>query len=51
MAQEQHSGFTLTGDIEPNGHKYGSATTYILVDTTNNKIQLWVNGVLVQEFS
>ena len=51
MTLEEHSGFKQIGDIEPNGHKYGSATTYILVDTTNNKIQLWVNGVLVQEFS
>lgn len=48
---EQHSGFTLLGDIEPNGHKIGSATTYIFVDTSNNKIQMYVNGVLVQEFS
>lgn len=47
---EQHSGFTLTGDIEPNGNKFGSSTTYILVDTINNKIQLYVNGVLVQEW-
>ena len=48
---EEHSGFTLLGDIEPNGNKFGSATTYVFVDTTNNKIEFWVNGVKVHEFS
>lgn len=48
---EQHSGFTLLGDIAPNGHKFGSDSTYILVDTINNKIQFYINGALVHEFS
>lgn len=31
--------------------KIGSATTYLYVDTTNNKIQAYVNSVLVNEWS
>ena len=31
--------------------KIGSATTYIYVDTINNKIQLFVNGTKVEEWS
>jgi hypothetical protein len=31
--------------------KIGSSTTYIYVDTTNNKIQVYVSGSLVHEWS
>ncbi len=31
--------------------KIGSATTYIFVDTVNNKIQFFVNGVKQEEWS
>lgn len=30
--------------------KLGDSNTYIYVDTTNNKIQFYINGVLVQEW-
>lgn len=50
MALEDHSGFKQLGDIQPNGNKYGDANTYIFVDTTNKKIEFWVDGVKVHEF-
>ncbi len=31
--------------------KIGSSTTYIYIDTTNNKIQFFVNGVKQEEWS
>ena len=46
----EHSGFKQLGDIEPNGKKYGDANTYIKVDTTNKKIEIWVNGAKVHEW-
>lgn len=31
--------------------KIGSSTTYIYVDTTNNKIQFYINSAKVEEWS
>ena len=51
MTLENHSGFTLLGDIVPNGFKIGDANTYIFIDTSTKKIEFWVDGVKVHEFS
>ena len=50
MALEKHSGFTLLGDIVPNGNWLGDKDAGILIDKTNKKIELWCDGVKVQEF-
>ena len=48
---EDHSGFTLLGNIVPNGFWFGDTDAGIFIDKTNKKIEFWVDGVKVQEFS
>ena len=33
------------------GDTFGSALTKVVVDTGNHKIQLWINGTKVEEWS
>ena len=46
MVSLEHKPALLTGN-----KKIGSATTYIYVDTTNNKIQLFVNSIKVEDWA
>jgi len=36
--------------ITPAHTKIGNSSTYVKADTANNRVEIWVNGVKVQEW-